>query len=84
MISAEWMLTEVEIELAKREGERLSRTHKVHPRFEKEKFLLQEQARKIAEWLNEGCPHRKPDQLSWYRYECPECRQALHKEVLGE
>ena len=48
------LLTDEEIEGAKSEAERLSWTFKVHPRFEKEKYLLGIQLKKVASELDIG------------------------------
>lgn len=45
------LLTDEEIEVAKAEAERLSWTFRAHPRFEKEKYLLGIQLKKIAEFI---------------------------------
>ncbi len=41
-------LTDEEIKAAKAEAKRLSWTHKAHPRFEEEKYLLAAQLKKIV------------------------------------
>lgn len=79
-LQPECMLTDEEIEIAKIEAERLSWTHKAHPRFEKEKYLLEAQAKKIVEWLEEEMDNA-PANLRIATIE--KCLQAL-KEVLGE
>lgn len=47
-------LTDEEIKEAKSEAERLSRTFKVHPRFEEEKYLLDTQLKKVYTWLRDN------------------------------
>ncbi len=47
-------LTDVEIEIAKEEAIRLSWTHKAHPSYEKEKYLLEAQLKKVYAWLEEN------------------------------
>ena len=75
------LLTDEQIEATKKEAERLSLTHKVHPRFEKEKYLLQAQAlftrQEIVEWGDETCPHWGGDNM--HKRQCHLCWQALRE-----
>ena len=47
------LLSDEEIAVAKREAERLAKTFKAHPEFEKEKFLLEAQREKDIKWYEE-------------------------------
>lgn len=76
------------IEETKAEAERLSWTHKSHPRFEKEKYLLEvglrDALRQIMEWGEEDCHHhaltRHIEPLHKKR-ECVVCLQELKQEI---
>ena len=58
------ILSDEKIEKAKTEAERLSWTHKAHPRFEKEKYLLlvarRDTIEQMVEWLivNYSCEQK--------------------------
>ena len=71
------LLDDDEIRVAKAEAARLSWTHKAHPSYEKEKYLLGVQAKKIALELqaiyslpDEGMFHKKIGEFIQELMEC--------------
>ena len=79
------ILDDTAIEKAKAEAERLSRTHKPHPRFEKEKYLLQagkrDTLRQVVEWGEEDCPHHYVGEVQKRKRNCDDCWQELEQQA---
>ena len=87
------ILSDEEIRITKAEAERLSWTHKAHPSYEKDKYLLQTQRDKdykemlgqIREILNSMAPERcDPDVMPYFTdyYWMPEdIWQALQAQL---
>lgn len=77
-------LTDEEIEQAILEANKEMRSFKAHPRWESEKYLMEAQLKKLAEWGNTPCPHSQimKEGLVFHnkaKRECSGCWQTLLK-----
>jgi len=75
------LLTDEEIKTAKDEAERLSWTHKAHPCFEEEKYLLETQYNKTIKTLLQSLSDIKPlgeDEINklWHRWASSNSKQV--------
>lgn len=75
------LLTDEEIRVAKAEAVRLSWTHKTHPSYEKDKFLLEAQLKKVVEWQLAPCKVLSHEGFNGLQGNCCQCWQALLQEI---